>query len=208
MTDLALILIGVGVWIAIGLLTAWWMARRGHRHWWWLVMGAIFGPVLAVVAGERVQQHPERLSRVEAGARGPGALRVLVGVDGSKESQAALELAVELLGPYVESLVAAEVVGYDAAEDDWDPSVTAAKSRLGTAAEGSGGRVTECDVLSGPPAQALVSHAKEQDIDLIVVGAHGRGLSRRLLGNVAQELVRQNAVPVLVAGGRPRVSRW
>lgn len=201
------VLLCVGAWVATGLLTAWWMARRGHRRPWWLFMGAVLGPALAAAAGERVQRHPERLSRMETGARGPGELRVLVGVDGSDESQAALDLAVELLGPYADSLVAAEVVGYDAAEDGWDPSIVAAKSRLSTAAEQSGGRVTECDVLSGPPAQALMSYATEQDIDLIVVGTHGRGLSRRLLGNVAQELLRQSTVPVLVAGPHQHATR-
>ncbi|GAA4547035.1 universal stress protein [Streptomyces collinus] len=99
------------------------------------------------------------------------------------------------------------MAGYNAAEDGWDPTIVAAKSRLSTVVERSGGRVTECDVLSGPPAQALMSYASEQGIDLIVVGTHGRGLSRRLLGNVAQELVRQSTVPVLVAGPRQRASR-
>lgn len=205
MSDLAFVLVVVGAWIAIGLVTAWWMARRGYHHWGWLLMGAVFGPILALVASERIQ--PRRvgpLARMEVGAPGPGGLRVLVGVDGSRASQAALDLAVDLLGPYAKALVAVEVVGYDAADDEGDPSITAARSRLETVAERSGGRVTEWDIIPGPPAQALVDYAREQDIDLIVVGTHGRGLSRRLLGNVARELVRQHAVPVLVAGEHRR----
>ncbi|WP_340560374.1 universal stress protein [Streptomyces sp. GSL17-111] len=206
MSGLVYVLIVVGVWISVGLLTAWWMARRGHRHWWWPVMGVVFGPFLALAASERVQRQPDLLSHTDSGAHGPGGLRVLVGVDGSEASHAALDLAVELFGPYVESLVAAEVVGYDAAEDEHDPSIAAARSRLSALAERSGGRVTEYDVLSGPPAQALVSYAREQGLDLVVVGSHGRGLSRRLLGDVAHTLVRQTTVPVLVAGGHPRSS--
>ncbi|MFR9676385.1 universal stress protein [Streptomyces sp. TR02-1] len=203
MSDLVFALVVVGVWVAIGLITAWWMARRGYHHWGWLVMGAVFGPFLALAAGERVQLHQVGpLARMEVGARGPGGLRVLVGVDGSETSQAALDLAVELLGPYAEALVAAEVVGYDAAEDARAPSTTAARNRLGAVAERSGGRVTECDILSGPPAQALTAYAEEQHMDLVVVGSHGRGLSRRLLGDVARALVRQRTVPVLVVGGR------
>ncbi|MEV0964196.1 MULTISPECIES: universal stress protein [unclassified Streptomyces] len=201
MSDLAFVLVVVGAWIAIGLVTAWWMARRGYHHWGWLLMGAVFGPILALVASERIQ--PRRggpLARMEVGAPGPGGLRVLVGVDGSAASQAALDLAVELLGPYAKALVAVEVVGYDAADDAGDPSIAAARSRLAAVAERSGGRVTECDIISGPPAQALVNYAGEQGFDLIVVGTHGSGLSRRLLGNVARELVRQHTVPVLVTG--------
>jgi nucleotide-binding universal stress UspA family protein len=65
--------------------------------------------------------------------------------------------------------------------------------------------VTHCDIISGPPAQALMSYAKEQDIDLIAVGTHGRGLSRRL-GKVAQQLVRQHTVPVLFVGDHRHAS--
>ncbi|GFH35316.1 universal stress protein [Streptomyces pacificus] len=203
MSDLVFVLVVVGAWIAIGLVTAWWMARRGYHHWGWLLMGAVFGPILTLVASERIQ--PRRvgpLARMEVGAPGPGGLRVLVGVDGSGASGAALDRAVELLGPYAKALAVVEVVGYDAADDAGDPSIAAARSRLRTAAERSGGRVTECDIISGPPAQALVDYAAQQDFDLIVVGPHGRGLSRRLLGNVARELVRQHTVPVLVIGER------
>lgn len=207
MSDLTLVLIAVGAWLTTGFLTAWWMARRGHLHRGWLFMGAVFGPVLALAASERIQRRPRQLAHMEHAARGPGELRVLVGVDGSAESQAALDLAVGLLAPYTQSLVAAEVVGYDAAESDRDPSVLAARGRLRTAAERSGGRVTACELLSGPPAQALLGYAAAQHIDLIVVGKRGRGLSKRLLGSATQELLRAGDVPVLVAGRRLGVSR-
>ncbi|WP_410535213.1 universal stress protein [Streptomyces sp. KL2] len=206
MGDLWYVLIAVAVWIAAGLLTVWWMARRGHGGPGWLFMGVVFGPVLALIAGERVRRRPTRVARTEAGPRGPGRLRVLVGVDGSPESEAALRLAVGLLGPCTETLVAAQVVDYDAAELDWHGRVVEAKSRLSAVAEESGGRVTACEVLAGPPAAALARFAGENRIDVVVVGRHGRGLSKRLLGNVAQELLRDGSVPVLVTGGRHGVS--
>ncbi|MGY1452835.1 universal stress protein [Streptomyces sp. SS8] len=202
MGDLWFVLIAVVVWVAAGLLAAWWLARRGHGGPGWLLMGVVFGPVLALVAGERVQRRPTTVARTEAGPRGPGRLRVLVGVDGSPESEAALGLAVSLLGPYTQTLVAAQVVDYDAAELDWQGRIVAAKERLSAVAEEAGGRVTECEILAGPPAAALARFADENDIDVVVVGRHGRGLSKRLLGNVAQELLRDGSVPVLVTGGR------
>ncbi|MFP8963092.1 universal stress protein [Streptomyces nanhaiensis] len=206
MGDLWYVLIAVVVWIAAGLLTVWWMARRGHGGPGWLFMGVVFGPVLALIAGERVRRRPTRVARTEAGPRGPGRLRVLVGVDGSPESEAALRLAVGLLGPCTETLVAAQVVDYDAAELDWQGRIVEAKSRLSAVAEEAGGRVTACEVLAGPPAAALARFADENRIDMVVVGRHGRGLSKRLLGNVAQELLRDGSVPVLVTGGRHGVS--
>ncbi|WP_030591147.1 universal stress protein [Streptomyces anulatus] len=201
MSNLALALIALGTWIAIGLATAWWMARKGFRHWGWPLMGIVFGPILTLAAGERTRLHRlGPLARTEVGPPGPGGLRVLVGVDGSPQSLAALDQAADLLGPYAQALVAVEVVGYDAADSETDPSITTAKNHLRAVTERTAGRVTHCDIISGPPAQALMAYAKEQDIDLIVVGTHGRGLSRRLLGNVAQQLVRQQSVPVLVIG--------
>ncbi|MCI0385047.1 universal stress protein [Streptomyces sp. CNQ085] len=206
MGDLSYVLIAVFVWIATGLLTAWWMARRGHGGPGWLFMGVVFGPVLALVAGERVRRRPTRVARTEAGPHGPGRLRVLVGVDGSPESETALGLAVGLLGPYTETLVAAQVVDYDAAELDWQGRIVEAKDRLSAVAEEAGGRVTACEILAGPPAAALARFAVENDIDVVVVGRHGRGLSKRLLGDVARELLRDGSVPVLVTGGRRGVS--
>jgi nucleotide-binding universal stress UspA family protein len=53
-------------------------------------------------------------------------------------------------------------------------------------------------MLTGDPAGALVDFAKEQDIDLIVLGTHGRsGLSRLLMGSVAEAVVRRAECPVL-----------
>lgn len=52
---------------------------------------------------------------------------------------------------------------------------------------------------SGAPARQIVAYAGENAIDLIVVGAHGRtGLSRVLLGSVAEAVVRRAPCPVLV----------
>ncbi|QDU93577.1 universal stress protein [Lignipirellula cremea] len=53
-------------------------------------------------------------------------------------------------------------------------------------------------LLEGPPAQALVQFAAEEGVDLIVMGTHGRtGLSRLLMGSVAEEVIRHSKVPVL-----------
>ena len=55
----------------------------------------------------------------------------------------------------------------------------------------------EYEVRHGRAAKELVAAAK--DGDLIVMASHGRGgISRWLLGSVAEELVRHAAVPVLL----------
>jgi nucleotide-binding universal stress UspA family protein len=48
------------------------------------------------------------------------------------------------------------------------------------------------------PAPAIVEYAEEAEIDLIVIGTHGRdGFSRFLMGSVAQRVVRMAPCPVL-----------
>lgn len=51
----------------------------------------------------------------------------------------------------------------------------------------------------GDPAEEILRYARRQPIDLIVVGTHGRtGVSRVLLGSVAERVVRGARCPVLV----------
>jgi nucleotide-binding universal stress UspA family protein len=53
-------------------------------------------------------------------------------------------------------------------------------------------------LLVGGPFVEIVRYAKEQNIDLIVMGTHGRGLiAHMLLGSVAEKVVRKAPCPVL-----------
>ncbi|MCZ7414490.1 MULTISPECIES: universal stress protein [unclassified Streptomyces] len=196
MDKLVFAVIVVGLWIAIGLVTAWWMARRGHRDPGWILMAAFFGPALALAASERIQRRPRMLALTESGSPAPDGVRVLVGVDGSPASEAAVDLAVRLVAQGSGTLTAAEVLDYDAAESA--EKVAAAQDRLIATARRVGGRVARCEVLSGPPARALARFSREQGIDVLVIGSHGRGLSKKLLGDVAHGLLHESAVPVLV----------
>ncbi|MBI4608964.1 MAG: universal stress protein [Candidatus Rokubacteria bacterium] len=60
-------------------------------------------------------------------------------------------------------------------------------------------------VESGAPAARIVSYAERHGIDLIVLGTHGRtGVTRALLGSVAERVVRTAPCPVLTV---PRARR-
>ena len=49
-----------------------------------------------------------------------------------------------------------------------------------------------------PPFVEIVRYAKENEIDLIIMGTHGRsGLSHVLLGSVAERVVRKAPCPML-----------
>jgi nucleotide-binding universal stress UspA family protein len=53
--------------------------------------------------------------------------------------------------------------------------------------------------LTGPPVREILGLADREHIDLIVIGSHGRtGLSRLLMGSVAEGVVRNAKCLVLV----------
>jgi nucleotide-binding universal stress UspA family protein len=58
--------------------------------------------------------------------------------------------------------------------------------------------VSEALLAEGDPATEIVSLAKDERCDLIVMGTHGRtGLGRLLMGSVAEQVVRKAHCPVL-----------
>jgi nucleotide-binding universal stress UspA family protein len=53
-------------------------------------------------------------------------------------------------------------------------------------------------LLNGSPFVEIVRYAREQGVDLIVMGTHGRGpIAHMLLGSVAERVVRKAPCPVL-----------
>ena len=53
-------------------------------------------------------------------------------------------------------------------------------------------------VTSEAPAREIANYAGEQKVDLVVIGTHGRsGISRMLIGSVAEKVVRLAPCPVL-----------
>jgi nucleotide-binding universal stress UspA family protein len=74
---------------------------------------------------------------------------------------------------------------------------------LGRTAPESGPRLDELSIVqtqveSGMPAERLVAYVEDRDVDLVVMGTHGRrGIRRMLLGSVTEEVVRKASCPVL-----------
>lgn len=67
----------------------------------------------------------------------------------------------------------------------------------GRAADADG--TIETESVVGRPARAINEYAETEDVDHIVMGSHGRsGVTRVLLGSVAEAVVRRAPVPVTV----------
>ena len=134
-------------------------------------------------------------------------MEVLVPIDGSPQSNAALELALERFPDADLTLV--HVV--DPVGADWDDSSTAAGKRFEAETElaerlfeDARARIpadvtVETVVKRGSPWREVVACVEERDVDHVVMGSHGRdGASRLLLGSVAELVVRRAPAPVTV----------
>ncbi len=56
----------------------------------------------------------------------------------------------------------------------------------------------QTEIRVGHPFLEILRYAKDQNVDLIVMGTHGRGpVSHMLMGSVAEKVVRKAACPVL-----------
>jgi len=137
----------------------------------------------------------------------------LVAVDGSKESDKAVDIATDLalkLGAKMTFLHVVNVPdtgGATLASDKTEKALRGALTETGKkvvekaieAARRKGVSATE-KIGEGYPAVTIVKEASRLGADLIVMGSKGAtGVERILLGSTAEKVLRWSSVPVLVA---------
>ena len=139
------------------------------------------------------------------------ALNIVVPVDGSEQSQQALEYAYEQFPDATLTLlhvINPARAGYGAqaglpsfSEEWYDEAEAAAEELFASAkADAPESMTIETATEVGQPARTIVDFTEENDGDEIIIGSHGRqGISRVLLGSVAEAVVRRAHVPVTVA---------
>lgn len=140
--------------------------------------------------------------------------RILVPVDGSKASDAALEEAIglaknqqsELRVVYVvdEAAIAAgsefgDMLGVERTQIDAGNRILEKAKAIFPDAETG---LLETERLGQSISEIIVKDAEAWEADLIVAGTHGRtGLGHLLMGSVAEGIVRIAKVPVLLVRG-------
>ena len=73
-----------------------------------------------------------------------------------------------------------------------------ARELLGASADSAEGIDVEIAVEMGTPHSAILQYADDNDVDLVVMGTHGRtGVERYLLGSVTEKVVRMADPPVV-----------
>lgn len=134
---------------------------------------------------------------------------ILLPIDGSVQSQDAVEYAVSQFDPGEITLLhvidpieagysaTASVPGYS--EEWYEHQTEEAEALFEEVIESLDGEEVETEIVVGRPSRTIVEYAEDNDIDHIVMGSHGRsGVTRILLGSVAEAVVRRSPVPVTI----------
>jgi len=139
-----------------------------------------------------------------------GYERILVPTDGSGPSGTAVDHAVDIAAQYGATVDALFVVDrtYPAASH-WDMFVEEEEQQgeqaldAAAAAGEAAGVTVERNLRRGKPHEEIIDAATDYDVDLIVMGTHGRtGLDRfASTGSVTERVVRLTTIPTLVVGG-------
>jgi nucleotide-binding universal stress UspA family protein len=141
-------------------------------------------------------------------------VHALVATDGSEQSIRAARRAADLLRPADQVTlltVVTEVPGDDAGgfegsvytpdemERVWDAEMAEAREELERTAAALTSAQVDKRIEIGDVAKTICRVAEQLNVDVIVVGSHGRtGLERLFLGSVSEHVVRHAPCPVLV----------
>jgi len=140
---------------------------------------------------------------------------ILLATDFSAASEAALQYALAIARRYDSQIYVAHVIRPDTYQLVPPEAMSAALEQTRRYAEQQMANLLISGCLRGIPHQILLGQGelwpvlsgmlRDHEVDLIVVGTHGRtGVRKLLLGSVAEEIFRLAACPVLTVG--PKVS--
>lgn len=173
--------------------------------------------LLGSVAEKVVRHAPCSVLTVHEHDKADGFQSVLCPVDFSERSQQAIDLAAEFVEPGGTGITLLHVLELPVSYSG-EPSVTGfvesldkhAARRLEELASQLRATLAVPVVtrsrIGSPGGQTLAILDEQPPIDLVVVGSHGRtGVSRALLGSVAEKIVRYARCAVLVARQRTQV---
>ena len=140
-------------------------------------------------------------------------MKILIGVDGSAHSRAALDYVKAMTWPkgtnVVVLTVSIPIIAYTVVDAGGLTWMQSAEEEMTTQAQTlvasveqelrDAGFSVESRVMKGDPRDALIDTARGMHADLIVVGSHGRtGMAKLVLGSVATHVVTHAPCSVLV----------
>lgn len=139
--------------------------------------------------------------------------RIMIATDGSKQSERAAEVGIELArlsGGEITIVYVADTGRLSHLPEDM--AIASIRSLLIKEGEDATGYVEEMAtraavastkmVIEGNPGEELLKLSSQSGFDVLVMGSVGRtGLDKFLLGSVAEKVVRNSRVPVLTVPG-------
>lgn len=210
MSTLQVMAVFVVVWVIIGIsAVVYFLGRQGYRDWRWYLIGGILGLLFVPIAAERARRETAVLERTSTAAssttESTGGITALVGIDGSAESDEAVRTVDRLLAGSVHRVVLVAVVEAEAGEFADEDRQRQHRELLTERSRWLAESTTPVlEIASGQPARVLLDIARTEQVDILVVGRRGKGLSRRVLGSVADHLVKHATQPVLLAAPASR----
>jgi nucleotide-binding universal stress UspA family protein len=174
-------------------------ARGGLSRAW---LGSVADGLVRQAAAPVLLLRPGRQGLPLAGA-GPVFRRILLPVDGGAAQERMAEYAIAAAGTAGVAYTLLRVVTEGALSTRRAlPRRATVQATVELEAErlrAHGVRVQPQVVVNDDPADAILRHAAEHDIDLIAMATRSRGgMERLLLGSVADRVVRQAGIPVLL----------
>lgn len=169
------------------------------------IVEAFFGSTLSALARRANQPLLAVPPEFDAELR-----TILAPVDFSECSEASLQYAAELASKLGAQLLVQHSTPYGVpaiappfvyVPDNPDDDLVASRDRLAMMIERLGltDRVAKQWADLGPPHPDILYAAKEHNVDLIVMGTHGRsGAAHFLLGSTAERILRDRTRPVLI----------
>jgi nucleotide-binding universal stress UspA family protein len=140
---------------------------------------------------------------------------IVIATDGSENTQRAISYGIQIAKLSGATVYALYVVDTPSTISDWTAGKETiyeimrndgekAVSRVKKIGEAAGVEVEEV-VLDGYPSNEIIDFAENNNIDLIVMGTLGKtGLEKFLIGSVAEKVVRDSKVPVMVVRGKSK----
>lgn len=136
--------------------------------------------------------------------------KIVVGLDGSPESEAALKLAIDMakgMGAHVTAVHAIDLPSVYPEpyamplqfDEGWRQTMRAELENVWCRALGDAGVPYRAVMEDGRAASVVARVAEAEGADIIVVGRRGRGgIAELLLGSTTHELILRSKIPVLV----------
>ena len=143
----------------------------------------------------------------------PGFQKLLVATDTSPASKVAIDEALKIASSCSSSLIVLSVLEVNIEIDFWDPLTMEKwekeiRKQLDAVKKRAAKLGIKCETVvrqSNEPYYEIVTEAKKRKVNTIILGSHGRtGLSRLMMGSVAQRVVGHAPCNVLIVPAKKR----